>query len=139
MLAYLDTGLLVKLYTKEVDSDHILNVVNGLKLPIAYSSYQHAEFTNAVYVMHGRGLMTAGDARKAVNDVALDIEGEKLHLFDPDWNAVFVQTTYLSITHGPPTLCRSLDAIHVALAIRLNVTQFVTRDRRQATLAKLVG
>ena len=45
----------------------------------------------------------------------------------------------LSRTHSAILGCRTLDIIHVAAAVVIGATEFVTFDGRQAALAKLAG
>jgi predicted nucleic acid-binding protein len=45
----------------------------------------------------------------------------------------------LSADHTAATLCRTLDTLHVALALELGATEFCTFDHRQAALASLAG
>jgi hypothetical protein len=45
----------------------------------------------------------------------------------------------LSASHGIGTLCRSLDTLHVALAMELGATEFCTFDLRQSRMAAAAG
>jgi uncharacterized protein len=45
----------------------------------------------------------------------------------------------LSAGHAATLGCRTLDIIHVAAAVVIGVSDFVTFDNRQAALAKLCG
>jgi predicted nucleic acid-binding protein len=55
------------------------------------------------------------------------------------WRAALNTTGELSRKHTPKLGCRSLDVLHVASAIELNLRYFVTFDLRQQQLAKAVG
>jgi predicted nucleic acid-binding protein len=55
------------------------------------------------------------------------------------WPHVFSTAEVLSAAHGIGTLCRSLDTLHVALAIEHRATEFCTFDLRQAGIAKAAG
>jgi predicted nucleic acid-binding protein len=52
---------------------------------------------------------------------------------------VFATAESLSAAHGISTLCRSLDTLHVALALELGATEFCTFDLRQARMAAAAG
>ncbi len=56
-----------------------------------------------------------------------------------DWGRVLARAEELAIRHTPATLCRSLDTLHVALALELGATEFYTFDTRQATMARAAG
>jgi len=45
----------------------------------------------------------------------------------------------LSAAHGADTLCRSLDTLHVALALEFGATEFCSFDLRQSLMAAAVG
>lgn len=51
------------------------------------------------------------------------------------WPDVFATAETLSATHGIETLCRSLDTLHVALALEAGATEFCSFDLRQSRMA----
>jgi predicted nucleic acid-binding protein len=55
------------------------------------------------------------------------------------WADVFATAESLSTTHGASTLCRTLDTLHVALAIELGAAEFCTFDHRQSIMAAAAG
>ena len=55
------------------------------------------------------------------------------------WPDVFATAEALSAAHGVGTLCRSLDTLHVALALELGATEFCTFDVRQSRMAAAAG
>jgi hypothetical protein len=55
-----------------------------------------------------------------------------------DWEAIFTRAGDLSIDHTKKHLTRSLDLLHVALALELECRSFVSGDRRQLTVARSV-
>jgi predicted nucleic acid-binding protein len=55
------------------------------------------------------------------------------------WPDVFASAEALSAAHGIGTLCRSLDTLHVALALELGATEFCTFDLRQSRMASAAG
>ena len=57
----------------------------------------------------------------------------------PDWPAVFAMAEALATAHAAANLCRSLDTLHIALALSLGATGFCTFDARQAEMAKAAG
>lgn len=56
-----------------------------------------------------------------------------------NWPEGFATAETLSRTHGVETLCRSLDTLHVALAIELGATEFCTFGQRQSQIARAAG
>ena len=57
----------------------------------------------------------------------------------PDWSRVFTTAVRLSADHTAATLARSLDILHVAIAIADQAELFVTGDRRQLAVARRSG
>jgi predicted nucleic acid-binding protein len=52
---------------------------------------------------------------------------------------VFAEAERLAMQHGPATGARSLDVLHVACAVRLHSTAFLTFDVRQRIFAESAG
>ncbi len=55
------------------------------------------------------------------------------------WPDVVATAEALSAAHGVGTLCRSLDTLHVALALELGATEFCTFDLPQSRIAAAAG
>jgi predicted nucleic acid-binding protein len=55
------------------------------------------------------------------------------------WRATLKRAGNLSQKHTPVLGCRSLDVLHVASALELELKNFLTFDRRQQKLAKAAG
>ena len=72
-------------------------------------------------------------------ELADDIREERLQLVDVPWRAVLDHAAELSRVHTPALGTRTLDVLHVAVALELNSRQFVTYDFRQAKLAGACG
>jgi predicted nucleic acid-binding protein len=106
---------------------------------LIYSSFQRAEFITAIHLKEGRGFTEPAATRQALADMEKGIRSGLLRWYEPDWNRIFSLTSQLSTTHGASSLCRTLDAIHVSLALSLKISEFVTLDKRQAILAKAAG
>ncbi len=73
----------------------------------------------------GRGEITETE-RNAVlasfeNDLAAGIFAET----NPTWADVFTKAENLATAHAATNLCRSLDTLHVALALELGATEFL--------------
>lgn len=55
------------------------------------------------------------------------------------WRAALNRAAELSRVHSPKLGTRSLDVLHVASALELQMRSFVTYDKRQKDLARAVG
>jgi len=60
----------------------------------------------------------------------------RLRRVNPDWSDVFAKAIRLSAEHTASTLARSLDILHVAIAITQQADTFLTGDSRQELVAR---
>ena len=68
-----------------------------------------------------------------------DIVSARLRRKVPEWSDVFRIATKLSQDYTAETLARSLDIIHVAIAICERSDLFITADVRQESVARKAG
>jgi hypothetical protein len=66
------------------------------------------------------------------NDLATGVFAE----MSPAWADIFTKAENLAVDQAAMNLCRSLDTLHVALALEVGATDFCTFDVRQAMMAK---
>ncbi len=55
------------------------------------------------------------------------------------WTDTFREAEDLAATHGEKLSLRSIDLLHVGLALALKAKEFLIFDTRQAVLAKVAG
>ena len=65
--------------------------------------------------------------------------GQDEALTPVDWPSVFRRAHRLSRRHAATLAVRSLDLLHVALALQMNAGEFLTFDDRQSQTAKAEG
>lgn len=139
MAAYLDTGLLIKIYVNEPDSARVLALAQLLSGPLLFTRFQRAEMVNTLRCKQGRRELSAADVALALADLRADLRSGFLVFREMDGNRVLAGTVRLSNAHAAHTLCRTLDALHVTQASQLKATEFATKDSRQAALARAAG
>jgi hypothetical protein len=71
--------------------------------------------------------------------VERDISDGNLLPVDLLWRRTMDRAVALSRAHTPPLGTRKLDVPHVAAALTLGMSTFVTYDARQGRLAKVAG
>ena len=122
---YLDSSALVKLATREAESNVLREAIRAFD----------THFTSRIAEVEiGRALLRRGAASaRMVEHVGTVLEGFVVVELEGSIAA-------LAATIGPPTL-RSLDAIHLAsaLAARDELTAFVTYNERLADAARAAG
>ena len=77
-------------------------------------------------------------AEHALLDFLTDYNGGVYLAKQPSWEGVIHRTLQLS-NHAVATLCRTLDAMHVAMALELRASALATTDKRQRALATAAG
>jgi len=139
MIRYYDTGLLLKLYTEEKESDAIRAFVTKRKQPLLFSSLHLSECVSALRLKCFRNECGEEQAAGAIMDIENDLAAGVLRSVYIDWNAAWTQCRVLSDAHAATTGCRTLDALHIACARQIGANEFITSDERQSKLAKKVG
>jgi len=137
--SYYDSGIILKLYTEESESEAARAFVTGRAEPLYLSRLHIAECTSALRLKQFRGECEGGQAAQALAHIEEDFEAGVLKMLPVNWDAVWQRCAMLSGSHAATTGCRTLDALHVACASLGVATEFVTSDRRQFALAKLAG
>lgn len=138
-MRYFDTGVLLKLYLPETNAPQAVAFVLATGAPPPITSFHRLEMTSALRQKQGRGEISAADCLKLLANLNLDIESGFYDTTSPVWTDVFQRAEALANLHTTGTLCRSLDTLHIALALELGATEFCTFDARQAAMAKISG
>ena len=139
LTAYFDTGILVKLYAREINSREAGELVDQCGTPLHYTDLHNAETTNALHLKRRRQEMTDADLDRALRLIQGDLDEGVLVRTLLDWPRVWKTCRELSERHAVATGCRTLDALHVAAAIVLGAREFVSFDIRQRKLAERAG
>lgn len=139
MMAYFDSGVLVKLYLHETNSADATALVQSCPTPSPLTSWQELEVRTAVRLKVFRGEITAADLHTALGNLDSDIALGRWHQPHIKLQAVLHKAGVLSEQHAAAIGCRTLDIIHVAAAVVIEVTDFFTFDHRQSELARQAG
>jgi predicted nucleic acid-binding protein len=136
---YFDTSVLLKLYSAEEDSLRAIALVESYGSPICFSGLQHAELRNALNRKCARKEISRQELRKTLKDLQSDIDDAVLLSPEIDWIGVFAEANRLIDKYALSTQCRTLDTLHVASALKLEVASIGTHDERQKVLARKAG
>lgn len=137
-MLYLDTSALLKLHIREPDSGVVNSLVTSQDLPLPVWEIQEAEFTNAL-LLEVSWQEIPLDA--AISQLALFQDRRRRGLYHfPEINRSSLMKNFLKLSAETPRLgCRTLDILHVACAIEIGATAFLSFDHRQNTLANHAG
>jgi predicted nucleic acid-binding protein len=134
-----DTGVLLKLYTAELESPAVQAFVHYRAQAIQFTELHHAECVSALCLKQFRGECTATEVTGALKLLEDDLRAGVLLRVALEWNQVWKQCRCLTEAHAALTGCRTLDAIHVACALVLGAREFITSDYRQPPFAIMAG
>ena len=139
MDAYFDSAVIVKLYVRETTSPDAIRLVSVYAAPYLLTPWQALEVKNAIRVKAFRKEITAREMNLSLAAFEQDITAGRWQR--PAYAPAMVEqkAEELSAGHSFSIGCRTLDIIHVAAAIVLGCTEFVTVDARQKTVAILAG
>ena len=138
-MRYFDSGVLLKLYLSEPNSPQAVTLVRekGGLPPI--TGLHRLEMKAAIGQKQGRGEISETERAQVLANFETDLAAGVFTGTSPAWAEVFMKAEGLASEHAATNLCRSLDTLHVALALALGATEFCTFDQRQATMAKAAG
>lgn len=135
MRAYFDTSALVAVYVTEVHSARARHVL-ARHGAVPFTWVHRLEPHNAFELLVGRGLLSSTERDALVAHVEADRQAGRLAETPVEWEAAFDRARGLSQAHTRRLLTRSLDLLHVALALGLGSRPFVSGDARQRALAR---
>lgn len=139
MGAYADTSFLVAAYLPEADSTRVLEWLQRARAPLPFTPLHRHELRTAIRLRVFRGEITGEQRQQAFQDIESDLaDGIVVHTIIP-WTEAFREAELLAMAHGEKLGVRSLNLLHVGIALALKSAEFLTLDGRQASLAKAAG
>jgi len=136
LTSYVDSSVLVAIYIPEPTSGRARQQVRASG-SVPWSQLHDLEVRNALRLLCGRKVLSTVELAAVLSQLEEDIDARRLLRVEVDWPAAFARAQALSEAHAAKVLSRSLDILHVALAVELRCTRFVSADHRQVRLARL--
>jgi predicted nucleic acid-binding protein len=137
--AYPDSSFVVSLVCKDANSAEASQFMAGLAQPLLFTSLHRVETRNALRNAAVRGEIAESDRRAAFRQIDADLRNGYLIYIAVDWTDVFHRADELSEKHSDTDGQRTIDLLHVALAVEYAAETFLSFDKRQRGLAKAVG
>ena len=107
--------------------------------PLPFTSLHRHELRNAIRLTVFWGEIDAVRRQRAFEDIDSDLaDGILTHVPIP-WTDAFRESEKLGALHAEIKGVRGMDLLHVGLALALDITEFLTFEIRQASLAKAAG
>ncbi len=139
MRSYVDTGVLVKSFVLEGNSEIAIKLMERSGDPIIHSHLHAIEIPNAIHLKFFRGEITKTQEKASLDLYATDLKEGRLVFPSYDLKAVFSLSSELAAKFSPELGTRSMDILHVAAAIEIGCLKFISFDHRQQKLAALSG
>ena len=137
-MLYLDTSALLKLYLREEGSEAVQSQVASQDLPLPVWEIQEMELINALRLKVFWNEISASDAEGQVN-LFKERRTRGLYFF-PKIHRSDLMQTFRRLSEETMRLgCRTMGILHVACAVELKASAFLTFDNRQAVLATTAG
>ncbi|MBI2515874.1 MAG: PIN domain-containing protein [Opitutae bacterium] len=145
MKAYPDTSFLCALYVPQSTSVAAIAHYQRMTEPLYVSALLLGEFRQSVRFQifrHGRD-PTQGYARKtgleALAKLQANLDSGALAVAPAEWSDVLALAEQISSRHTPTGGHRYLDILHVATALHLGASEFLSFDANQRKLAAAAG
>jgi len=107
--------------------------------PLPVTHHGRVELINGIALAAHRRFISATALTAALAALDDDFETGRYRQTDLLWRSALKRAGDLSRQHTPALGTRSLDVLHVASALELNLRRFVSFDERQQKLARAVG
>ena len=139
-MAYADSSLLLKLYLREPETPAALAAMGRASGPVFFTELHRLEIVNAIRRNLAAKRIRRSQASKALRTLRHDLRSGFYNTLPPvDWPGVFRRAHRLSRRHAAKLAVRSLDLLHVALALEMSAGEFLSFDDRQGKTAKAEG
>jgi predicted nucleic acid-binding protein len=145
MTPFPDTSFLCALYRTQENSARADHFMHGLSGSLQVSSLLLLEFRQSTRLQirlhlndRSKGF-PARHGQQMLSDLQKDLNAGLLSMVSVDWAAVHQRAEALSSAHTLAAGHRLADILHVATALQLGATEFLTFDANQRRLAEAEG
>lgn len=137
-MIYLDTSAFLKLYVREEGSEFVEQRIRLQDEPLPVADLLQAEFVNALRLKVYWEELDAPTVEHLITLFDDRVVRGQYFVATVDRIRLLQDARDLS-DHTPSIGCRTLDILHVASALQLEPTEFITFDSRQAEVARRAG
>lgn len=139
MSIYADTGFICSVYAPDANTECATRQIERIETSIYFSWLNQVEFRNALRLRVFRKEITTEQRDTSLNWLLADLRTGVFSHADPSQPDVIIETERLSALYTEKLGNRSLDILHVAMALSLGSETFLSFDKRQIELAKAAG
>jgi predicted nucleic acid-binding protein len=137
--AYPDSSFLVSLF--RADANHPIAVKYMVKAAetLTFTPLHRIEVRNALRSACALGQITDDELKVCFQGIEGDLRAGLLVHMAVEWTNVFRRADDLSAEHSKAISQRTIDLLHVAIAIESGAKNFLSFDNRQRVLANAAG
>lgn len=136
---YLDTGFALKRYVQEPNSPAARATLLTYKPPLYLPDILEMEIVNALHGKVFRGEMTESERDQCLADFQVDIATGFWHRVSIGPTSLRNRVVAIAALRTASLGCRTLDILHIAAALELGCTDFLSFDHRQRSAALAEG
>lgn len=136
---YADTSLLVSLYLADANTPAALAAVTTAARPLLLTTWQQFEMENALQLRLFRRESSRADLAEAEERLHADLAAGAVTAITLPMPPVLALARKLTAAHSALLGTRAFDVFHVAAALHLNASAFLSFDTRQLALARAAG
>jgi predicted nucleic acid-binding protein len=137
--AYADSSFLVSLLRVDDNHEAAIRYMARCGETLAFNPLHRLEVRNALRNAQAFGQITENERRLAFREIEQDLQAGLLIYTRVSWTDVFRSADGLSDKHSGKQGQRTIDLLHVALALECGAKTFLSFDRRQRSLAKVAN
>lgn len=137
--AYPDSSFLFSLVAKDNHTPEASRYMVQAATPLFFTPLHRIELRNALRNAVGRKELGEQECRMAFGLIEHDLHEQLFVHTAVEWTNVFRRGDELSQEHASQRGQRTIDLLHVAIALESRATAFLSFDHRQRKLAKAAG
>ena len=138
-MEYADTGFLLSLYLAETTTAAAAAAMQRTTAPLPLIPLTLLEIRNGLRLAVFRRLITEHERALCWNQFEEDLDAGVYQRVAVPRTDLHERATRLADAHSSRLGTRTLDILHVAAALELAITTFLSFDRRQRALARAAG
>jgi len=136
---YADTSLLVSLYLSDANTPAAVSAVTAAARPLLLTTWQQFEMENALQLRLFRRESSRADLAVADERLQADLAAGAVLAATLPLPPVLTLARQLTAVHSAALGTRAFDVFHVAAALHLKASAFLSFDARQLALARAAG
>ncbi len=137
-MRYFDTAILLKLYLPEKESHLAEQRFNEVGKGVVFTELHRTEMISVILRHLREKNIDEQQCGGVLADIEADIADGVFVMPSVQWDDVFACAQRIA-TENPHVPCRTLDLLHVAVALSLNATELCSTDKKQIGMAVAAG